>query len=456
MREERLSLLTRGTTGDGGTYVLYWMSASPRTQDNMSLAFAQKEANRRSLPLWVVFVLDRSYPGANRRHFTFLMDGLREVASELLDRGVAFRVVEGDPPERIAAFSADAAVVVADRSYGRIADAWRDRLARTSRCPTWVVEDNVTVPVAAAYPKAAVGARVLRGPLGRAREAFLNDDLPVEEPRQPLFDPQIDGIDLGSPFPGNIKTTEKDVPPVPGRRGGMQAADTALAAFLDGPIERYAVEKNDPTSGAVSGLSPYLHFGQLSVRETARRVLTRGGEGADAFLEELIVRRELAVNFVHYVENYDGPGALPNWAAQTLGEHAADPRPALYDFAALENGETHDEYWNACQNEMVHTGVMHGYMRMYWGKKVIEWSPDTATAWRSLITLNDRYELDGRDPNGYAGIAWCFGLHDRPWPERPVFGKVRYMNDKGLRRKFDTRAYIRDVESRIEEIRHGS
>ena len=220
---------------------------------------------------------------------------------------------------------------------------------------------------------------------------------------------------------------------------GAQAAKLRLQSFLQDGLDDYGVNSNDPTLDRQSQLSPYLHFGQLSAQRTALEVLRRGGPApqTEAFLEELIVRRELADNFCYYNPDYDNPAGFPAWAQQTLAEHLDDVRPYRYTAAEFEQAITHDPIWNAAQRQMVKTGKMHGYMRMYWAKKILEWSANPRQAMETAIYLNDRYELDGRDPNGYAGIAWSIGgVHDRAWGERQIFGKIRFMNDKGLKRKF--------------------
>jgi deoxyribodipyrimidine photo-lyase len=193
-------------------------------------------------------------------------------------------------------------------------------------------------------------------------------------------------------------------------------------------------------------MSPYLHFGQISPLYIALKVSKTRSLGAEAFFEELIIRRELSMNFVFYNEKYDSFKSIPDWAKKTLRAHQKDRRPYLYSPKELENAGTHDPYWNAAQKEMVITGKMHGYMRMYWGKKILEWSKTPEEAFKVALYLNNKYELDGRDPNGFIGVAWCFGKHDRPWGERAIFGNVRYMNDKGLKRKFDADKYVKMME----------
>ncbi|MGQ9671892.1 MAG: deoxyribodipyrimidine photo-lyase, partial [Candidatus Aminicenantales bacterium] len=187
----------------------------------------------------------------------------------------------------------------------------------------------------------------------------------------------------------------------------------------------------------------YLHFGQISPVYIALRAMKTKSRGADAFLEELIIRRELSLNFVFYNRNYDSFEALPAWAKQSLKSHEKNKRSSLYTLEEFEAASTHDPYWNAAQKEMLIKGKMHGYMRMYWGKKILEWCKTPEEAFRIALYLNNKYELDGRDPNGFAGVAWCLGKHDRPWPERPIFGNVRSMNDRGLKRKFDADKYVK-------------
>ena len=232
------------------------------------------------------------------------------------------------------------------------------------------------------------------------------------------------------------------------QRNGTSQARQRLKRFILAHLEGYGETRNDPAAPGSSELSPYLHFGQISPVEIALKITdAKSGRPADkeAFLEELIVRRELAANFVYFNDDYDAYAAVPRWARQTLALHRRDPRPHRYTRRQMENAQTHDTYWNAAMREMRLTGYMHGYMRMYWGKKIIEWTNTPAYAHATALYLNNKYFIDGRDPNAYTNVAWLFGLHDRPWQERPVFGKVRYMNANGLRRKFDMDGYIRRV-----------
>lgn len=230
-----------------------------------------------------------------------------------------------------------------------------------------------------------------------------------------------------------------------GTRGGTVEARRLLRVFLLEKLAGYGDMKDDPGGDLTSGLSPYLHFGQISPLDIMLDLSDAPAAQREAFLEELVVRRELSMNFVFFNPQYDAYESLPAWARATLEKHGSDPRPYIYTRDELENARTHDPYWNAAQSEMVLTGRMHGYMRMYWGKKILEWGRTPQEAYSTALWLNNRYSLDGRDPNAFAGVAWCFGKHDRPWGERDVFGNVRYMNAKGLERKFNMRQYLQRV-----------
>ena len=235
---------------------------------------------------------------------------------------------------------------------------------------------------------------------------------------------------------------DASVPAVNGIYGGTGAARKLLWNFIHEKLHHYHEYRNDPDLDATSHLSPYLHFGQISPVEAALAVIDSGDPNTGKFLDELVVRRELAFNFVRYNDNYDNMKSIPAWAYESLMMHADAAKKYVYKPEELERSMTHDPYWNAAQNQLVVTGVIHNYMRMYWGKKIIEWAESPEKAYKYMVHLNNRYSIDGSDPNSYAGIAWCFGKHDRPWGTRPVFGKVRYMNDRGLKRKFSMKAYL--------------
>jgi deoxyribodipyrimidine photo-lyase len=434
------SLNTNGV--QRGPDIILWLQASVRASCNHALEYAIEQANELRKHLIALFVLTPAYPEANERHYAFLLEGLADAGKALRGRGIPLIVREGDPAGVVTDLAGDACLVVTDRGYLRRQRAWRARVAESIDCPLIQLESDVVVPVEAVSGKEEYAAATIRPKIHRLLPEFLaplaerrlhdpNPDpgwetMPWENPRRILS-----GLDLDRP-----------VPPAKGVHGGAGEAQIRLREFIATGLGRFAQERNDPNRDALSGMSPFLHFGQISPLEIALAVKASGSHAAGAYLEELIIRRELSMNFVFYDQDYDSLECLPSWARKTLGDHSRDIREFTYSFEEFDKGKTHDPAWNAAQEEMKRTGKMHGYMRMYWGKKILEWSETPEEAFRTALTLNNRYELDGRDPNGYAGIAWCFGKHDRPWGERPVFGKVRYMGARGLARKFDVRAYI--------------
>jgi deoxyribodipyrimidine photo-lyase len=442
----------------GGGYALYWMQQSQRAEDNHALELAAQRANELGLPLVVGFGLTGGFPEANLRHYRFMLEGVREVEASLARREIRFVVRLGDPAAVALELAADAALMVCDRGYLRHQKAWRRRVAAQAACRVVEVESDVVVPVGVVSGKREHAARTLRPRLHRHLDDYLVElaTTPVDHGSLGLG---LDGLDLADPdalLAG--LDLDRGVPPVPLFRGGTSAAKRLLLGFLDEHMSGYDGLRNQPQTDAVSHMSKYLHFGQVSPLWVALHVegAVDAPEGDRAsYLEELLVRRELAMNFVEHAEDdYDRYDTLPGWARRTLADHAEDDREHLYTDAELVAAETHDPYWNAAMREMVHTGYMHNYMRMYWGKKILEWSASPEEAFDRALHFNNRFFLDGRDANSYAGVAWCFGLHDRPWTERPVFGKVRYMSQGGLKRKADPDAYVDKVERLIAQIRN--
>jgi deoxyribodipyrimidine photo-lyase len=431
----------------GGRFVVYWMQAAQRAGTNHALEFAVGAANELRKPLFVLFALTEAYPEANERHYAFMLEGLKETREALRRRGIPMVVRRGEPDREVAAAGREAALVVVDDGYVRVERRWRRAAAAALGCPLIEVATNVVVPVAAASPKEEYAAATLRPKIYRRLEEFL---VPLRETplRAKPVRPDLEGWDIGDTAAalGRLDL-DRTVGPAPDIRGGASEAERKLRAFVEDKLAGYAEARNDPTRDALSGLSPYLHFGQVSPLAVALTVKEAPPYGRAPFLEQLIVRRELSFNFVSYNRAYDRFEGLPEWCRATLLERARDPRPYLYSRSELEAAATHDPYWNAAQKEMVLTGKMHGTMRMYWGKKILEWSASPRAAFRTALALNNAYELDGRDPNAFAGVAWTFGKHDRPWGRRSVFGTVRYMNAAGLRRKFDADAYVRKVEA---------
>jgi deoxyribodipyrimidine photo-lyase len=432
-----------------GRYVLYWMQQSQRVEYNHALNVAIREANRAGLPLLVAFGLTDAYPEANSRHFQFMLEGLQDVAAALQKRGIGMVVRLGNPPEVALNIGHAAALIVCDVGYLRHQRAWRDQVAREADCRVLQVESDAIVPVAVVSEKAEYAARTIRPRIMRHVERFQT------LPRSPRIKHSAAGLripGLRLKEPARILRRldiDRSVPPVdPFFKGGTRQAKKHLRRFIKHHLAHYNDHRNQPQTDDISHMSPYLHFGHISPVYLAAKVReAREGQGIDraAYLEELIVRRELALNFVWYTPDYDRYTCLPDWARKTLAEHAGDDRDRIYDRETLENADTHDPYWNAAMREMRYTGFMHNYMRMYWGKKILEWSASPEEAFVTTLSLNNKYFLDGRDPNSYAGVAWVFGKHDRAWFERPIFGKIRYMAASGLERKCDIQGYVDKV-----------
>lgn len=450
LHNERVHFLNDLDVDRSRRYVLYWMQASMRSRYNFALEYAVERANELDLPLVVCFGLMDDYPEANERHYAFLLQGLDQLAKNLETRGLKFIVERGAPAEVAIHYGKDAAMIMCDRGYLRHQRAWRDQLADEARVRVVQVESDVVVPVDVVSDHHEFAARTIRPKITKRLDEFLVP-LRHQKAKHDSRKLKIDGdIDPSDPV-GNLKKLKLDrsVKVVDRFKGGEDEAQKLLRRYIAQQLKGYSENRNEPAASATSHLSPYLHFGQISPIEIALTV--RDAKGIDesdrnSYLEELIVRRELSMNFCEFVTNYDQYDCLPDWSKKTLEKHSEDKRPVTYTHQQLESATTHDRYWNAAQLEMVKTGFMHNYMRMYWGKKIIEWTNDPKQAFKIAIDFNNKYELDGRDPNSYANIAWLFGLHDRPWTERKIFGTVRYMNDKGLERKFDMEAYVKWVD----------
>lgn len=433
-----------------GTYIVYWMQQSQRAEYNHALTYAIELANARKLPLLVYFALTDGFPEANVRHYHFMLGGLAETSLTLAKLGIMMVVMKTEPVSGIVDFAQQAALVVTDCGYLRVQKAWRRRASELLSCPLVQVESDVIVPVAEASPKEEYAAATIRSKLHRQLDGFFID-VRIPPIKKDSLTFKNDGIDVSDTAAVcKSLSTDFSVPPVDWIIPGEAAAGKMLDTFIEERLDHFRDLRNDPSVDYLSNMSPYLHFGQISPFKIAQKVIDSGSKSTESFLEELFVRRELASNFVNYNAVYDSIECLPAWCKKTLEEHRFDKREYLYTRKQLEQADTHDPYWNAAQNEMVVTGKMHGYMRMYWGKKIIEWSRTPEKAYATALALNNKYSLDGRDPNGFAGIAWCFGKHDRAWGERPVFGKIRFMNAKGLERKFNIDAYVRKTE----EVRH--
>lgn len=433
-----------------GSCVLYWMQRSQRAQDNPALDLAVEAGNALGKPVVVFLGPVPFFPNANRRHFAFLAQGVADIAAGLAKKGIGF-VFRPFPRHSLEVLCEELrpALVIGDENPLRETERWRVEAARRLAVPLWTVDADAIVP-AKLLGREHFAARTIRPRIHERLGEFL---VAGKEPwakflwRKPyeLFSAPADESFLRDfPAPSGPE-------PVTAIRGGSAEAKKRLRAFLRERLRGYAQLRNKPELSHTSQLSPYLHFGHLGARELALAVKSAEAPLLDrkAFLEEMIVRRELAINFVRYNPRYDTLDCAEPWAKKSIAEHRADARPYLYSARQLEGAQTHDPLWNAAQRQMVDGGWMHGYLRMYWAKKILEWTRNLEEAFEIAVRLNDRYELDGRDPNGYAGIAWAIaGKHDRAWgPVRPIFGKIRYMSFDSTSRKFDWKAYAEHVKS---------
>lgn len=444
IQDERVQHLNGNGIRDG-KYVLYWMQSSQRSECNHALEYAILKASKLNRPLVVFFGITETFPDANARHYHFMLEGLNQVRFALEDRNIRMIIVNRSPEVEVVRIAKYASLVVTDRGYLKILRRWRNYVARRVDCPLVQVESDVVVPVEEASIKEEYSAATLRPKIRGKLNRYLvplaeeESDISADKIKFDSFD--IEDVDRAV---SHLKI-DMSVSKVNGFHGGTDRAKKELDIFLRKKLDDYPRLRNDPNRDCLSNLSPYLHFGQISPLHVVLEVLKTDSPAKEAFLEELIVRRELSMNFIFHNQNYDAFDGLPEWAKRTLIEHEKDTREYSYTLQELENAETHDTYWNAAQKEMKYTGKMSGYMRMYWGKKIIEWTKKPSEAFEIALYLNNKYELDGRDPNSFAGVAWCFGKHDRPWKQRKVFGKIRYMNAEGLKRKFDADAYVRKV-----------
>jgi deoxyribodipyrimidine photo-lyase len=447
--DARVTVRRDGEHDPDGKCVVYWMQRAQRGVDNHAVDLAVKIANLLGLPLVVYFAGISNFPHANLRHYVFLNQGLPDIEADLAERNISF-VMRRAPHESHERLLADvrAAFVVGDENPMREPERWRKHLASRIKIPFWTVDTDVVVP-SKLMEKAQYGAYTIRPRLYRRLPEFLHAyenldaDYAWKRPRGFHADSVHEDMTRG------WKDFDRSVGPVEAWKGGTHAALKRLKLFTGTMLKGYETQRNHPEVDGTSCLSPYLHYGHVGpvtialAVDAAVKKNPKLQSARDSYFNELIAWRELAINFVRYTPNYDSPECAENWAKTTIKEHARDERERLYTLKQLENAETYDELWNAAQIQMVRHGWMHNYLRMYWAKKILEWTPDVAIAMKYCIYLNDRYFLDGRDPNGYAGVAWAIlGKFDRAWGTRPVFGKIRYMSGASTGKKFDSKRYI--------------
>jgi deoxyribodipyrimidine photo-lyase len=462
--DPRVTVRRPGKPDPAGRCVVYWMQRAQRALDNPALDVAVQAANALRQPVVIFFAPVPFYPHANLRHYAFLAQGIPDIANGARERGIGF-VLRRYPEHSLVKFCEEvkASLVVGDENPMREPCHWREVAARKLRIPLWTVDADVIVP-SKLLEKEQYAARTIRPRLQKKLKQFLalhgNPSAKVEwhKPRGLAALPDDGSIDLTDEWKG----LDRSVAPVDSFRGGTREALRLLGEFTRRKLPRYPENHGRPEIDGTSRLSPYLHFGHIGPHTVMRVVQEAKAPQAakDDYIDQLLTWRELAINFVHFNPLYDSIESAPGWAHKTLAAHARDPRPVLYTRKQLESAETHDELWNAAQLQMLHAGWMHNYMRMYWAKKILEWSPSPAVAYQTAVDLNDKYFLDGRDPDGYAGVAWAIGgKFDRPWFGRPIFGTIRWMSGDAATKKFDAEKYIRqmyDLAGKAGSCRQGN
>ena len=428
---------------DENTGVLYWMDRERRVQDNWALIAAYKTAEAHKVPLHVLYVIPDNFYDANIRTYDFMLRGLKESAEELFDLNIHFHLQVGDISSNVIEFVEQNKIstVFTDLASLRLPRQWRDELKAILKVPLFEVDARNVIPVYITSDKKEFSARTIRPKIHKNLNEYL-DEFPILKKFKfneavKLNNFVVDEVIKSIPMDMSVPTQSKYIP-------GTKAALKVLNEFIEFKLNNYDELRNDPNKDFISNLSPYLHFGQISSHRICLTLNSiNNSQAKEVFIEELVVRRELAENFCYYEPNYDNFKGFHNWAQTTLNEHKADKRDYMYSLYDFESANTHEPLWNAAQTQMVQTGKMHGFLRMYWAKKILEWTDSPEKALDIANYLNNKYELDGRDPNGYTGTAWSIGgVHDRAWFERPVFGKIRYMNFNGCKRKFDVNLFI--------------
>jgi len=463
-----------------GDYVLYSISAFRRPRYNFALQHAVAQAETLDKPLLIFEALRCDYPYASDRLHQFVLQGMSDNADYFSTTSALYypfvETIQGAGKGLLEALAESACLVVGDDYPGFFLPRMLKTAAEKVAGRLEAVDSNGLLPLRAAdkdYPTAYAFRRFLQktlpghlfdfprpDPLKDKQLARLSN-LPVQiEKRWPAASAELLAATPQAlaqlPIDHHVSTSEE--------RGGWREAEFYLERFLDERLSHY-LQRSEPEQQVASELSPFLHFGQISTHQIVAELFARQGwsighlspetkgkrsgwwglsEAAESFLDELVTWREVGFNAATHLPNYDQYQTLPGWARESLAKHRDDPRPYLYHFDQLEQAQTHDPLWNAAQNQLLREGRIQNYLRMLWGKKILEWSPDPETALQTMLTLNDKYALDGRDPNSVSGIFWCLGRYDRAWgPERPIFGKIRYMSSENTARKFNVKCYLR-------------
>jgi deoxyribodipyrimidine photo-lyase len=461
-----------------GRYVLYWMHSNRRLYSNFALEYAVAWANKLDRPLVILETLVADYPWASDRFHQFMIDGMKEKSEDCARRGVGYySYLEPEAGawkglvERVAK---DACLVVSDEYPAFIQPGFNKRLSESISVPFFTVDSCGMIPLALTN-KAPYSAFLFRKVVQKNfRESWAH--MPANDPLADLRikSAQLDA-EVAEKWP-QVRSADEWVEVSPSSfdidhavgalsyAGNRATALRRLNDFIANTLPRYGTERNDPDKSAASGMSPFLHFGTLGEHEIVQKILAQqpsgwtadtlqynggksegyygGHEYVEKYLDELVTWRGVGFHYAHHQPDYDKLESLPDWVQKTLNEHKNDPRPTLYTLEELEGAQTHDPIWNAAQRELVRDGIIHNYLRMLWGKKILEWSPDPETALAYMIELNNKYAIDGRDPNSYSGIFWCLGRFDRPWFERPIFGTIRYMSSDSAAKKIKMDRYL--------------
>jgi len=450
--DPRIIIRRAGEPLKDGKCVVYWMQRTQRGLDNPALDLAIVLGNELDLPVIAFFSAISNFPHANLRHYVFLNQGLPDIEEDLAERNVSF-IVRRPPDNQLEKLLQEvgAALLVGDENPCREPERWRRVLAKRLQLPFLTVDADVVVP-SKLFPKHQYALHIMKPKLYTELPKYLVHQPRTKAKHEWKRPANFKSFDVRTDVTKGWKNFDRTVEPVDTFTGGTHAALKRLKDFANNHLHAYATKRNHPEWAGTSRLSPYLHFGHISpitIVLAAQKAVDEGKAtqaAYDSYINELIGWREISVNFVKYVPNYDTLECAPEWAQKTLREHARDKRDPEYTLEELEQGKTYDELWNAAQLQMVKYGWMHNYLRMYWAKKILEWSSNPARAFEYAVLFNDKYELDGRDPNGYQGIAWAMaGVHDRPWFERPIFGTIRYMSGASTGKKFNSKRYIENV-----------
>lgn len=461
-----------------GRYVLYWMHSNRRLYSNFALEYAVAWANKLDKPLVILETLVADYPWASDRFHQFMIDGMKEKSDDCARRGVSYysylEPEAGAWKGLVERVSDDACIVISDEYPAFIQPGFNRDLEKVITVPYTTIDSCGMIPLAMT-DKAPYSAYLFR----KVVQKYFQDawsHMPAVDPldelknrhvklsssifqRWPQLTSAADWVDLSPSF-FDIDHTVGALAYSGNRSTGLKRLDD----FIDRHLARYGTERNDPDASASSGMSPFLHFGTVGEHEIVKKILDQqpngwssdtleyaGGKSegffgghpyVEKYLDELITWRGVGFHYAHHDPDYDKFESLPDWAQKTLNEHIKDERPVLYTLDELENAQTYDPIWNAAQRELVRDGIIHNYLRMLWGKKILEWTPDPETALAYMIELNNKYAIDGRDPNSYSGIFWCLGRFDRPWFERPIFGTIRYMSSDSTKKKVKLSRYL--------------